>query len=337
MTIDEILSEIEKQSNLPRQELQDKVERKQKDLSGLVSLEGAAHLVAKELGVDLLDRTKRRLEMKNVISGMKNVNVIGRIFKVSNVNEFKRPDGSAGKVANLLVGDATDYVRIALWNDQTTLVGEGTIKLGNAVQIVNGFAKENIFGNIEISLGKYGSIKPLGEDAELPSLNELNKKFLSRETQKTNISEIRQGSAEINATIVSIFNSNFIFDVCPICGNKTDENLICKEHGKVEPEPALVMSAIADDGTGDIRVVFFRNIAERLLSMKAGDLSKLDREERFKAVKEKILGREIQLLGVVKKNKIVDRLELIVNDLKELNVLEESKILIDEIELKVVG
>lgn len=337
MSIEEILSEIEKQSNISRQDLQDRIARKQNDLSGLVSLEGAAHLVAKELGIDLLDRTKRRLEMKNVIGGMKNVNVIGRIFKISNVNEFKRPDGSNGKVVNLLVGDATDYARIVLWNDQTMLVEEGAIKLGDAVQIVSGFAKENIFGGIEISLGKYGTIKPVEEDYELPSLNELNKKFLSGEPKKVSISEIGFGAVEINATIVSIFKSNFIFDVCPICGNKIDENSTCKEHGKVEPEHALVLSAIADDGRDNIRVVFFRSIAEKLLGKTANELTELDEEERFKIIKEKVLGMEIQLLGVVKKNKIVDRLELIVNNFKELNTLEECKRLIDEIELKVVN
>jgi len=337
MTIEEILSEIEKQANVSKQELQDRIARKQSDLSGLVSLEGAAHLVAKELGVDLLEETKRKLEMKNVISGMKNVNVIGRIFKISNTNEFKRSDGSTGKVVNLSVGDATDYTRIALWNDQTTLIEEGAIKLGDVVQIVNGFAKENIFGGIEISLGKYGSIKPVEENYELPSLNELNKKFLSNEPKKISISEIGFGTVEITATIVSIFKSNFIFNVCPMCGSKTDENSTCKEHGKIDSEHALVLSAIADDGTGDIRVVFFRNTAERLLGATASELAKLDKEERFKIIKEKVLGREIPLLGVVKKNKIVDRLELIVNDFKELDALEESKRLIDEIELKVVG
>ncbi|MFQ6062468.1 MAG: DUF2240 family protein, partial [Methanosarcinales archaeon] len=166
MAIEEILSEIEKQTDVSRQELQERIDKKQKDLSGLVSLEGAAHLVAKELGVDLLEKTKRRLEMKNIVSGMKNVNVVGRIFNISGINEFKRQDGSSGKVVNLFVGDSTDYIRLALWNDQTKLVEEGQIKLGDVIQIVNGFAKENVFGNIEIALGKYGSIR-LVENYEL--------------------------------------------------------------------------------------------------------------------------------------------------------------------------
>lgn len=336
---EEILSEIGKHTKLSKEELQEKLNKKQKDLSGLVSLEGAAHLVAKELGVNLLERTKRKLEMKNIVSGMRNVNVVGRVFKISNINEFKRADGSSGKVVNISIGDATDHVRLALWNDQTKLVEEETIKLGNPIQIVNGFAKENVFGGIEIALGKYGSIKPVEDVFDLPSLNELTKRFLSNTPKKTSIRNISSGQVEVDATIVHAFSSNFLFYRCPSCNmkaEKKDEKFVCKEHGDVKPENALVVSAIVDDGTENIRVVFFRNVAKKLLGVTANELAGMDREKRFELVKEKLLGSEIQLLGRVKKNKIVDRLELIVSDFKGLNVLEKSKRLIDEIELKVV-
>ena len=56
-SVEEILSEIEKHAKLSREELQEKLDKKQKDLSGLVSLEGAAHLVAKELGVTIIAHT----------------------------------------------------------------------------------------------------------------------------------------------------------------------------------------------------------------------------------------------------------------------------------------
>ena len=339
-SVEEILSEIEKRTNLSKEDLKEKLNKKQKDLSGLVSLEGAAHLVAKELGVNLLEKEKRKLEMKNIVSGMRNVNIVGRVFKISNINEFKRSDGSSGKVANLSVGDATDHVRLALWNDQTKLVENGEIKLGNPIQIVNGFAKENVFGGIEIALGKYGSIKPVEDVFDLPSLNELTKKFLSNTLAKTSISAIASGQVDVDATIVHVFGSNFIFNTCPSCNatvEKKGEKFICREHKEVKPENALVISAIADDGTANTRVVFFRDTAEKLLGITANDLAGMDREKRFELVKKKILGSEIQLLGRVKKNKIFNSLELIVNDFRRLNVLEKSKKLIDEIELKVGG
>ena len=337
-SVEELLSEIEKQTKLSREELKEKLNKKQEDLSGLVSLEGAAYLVAKDLGVNLLEKTKMKLEMKNIVSGMKNVNVVGRIFKISGINEFKRSDGSSGRVANLFVGDASDYVRVALWNDQTKLVEDGSIKLGDSIQIVNGLAKENVFGGIEIALGKYGSIRPVEDVFDLPSLNELTKKFSSNRTVKTTIDGISSGQVEVDATIVNVFDGNFIFYTCPSCSmtvSKKEDKFVCREHGEVKPENALVVSAIADDGTGNTRVVFFRNTAEKLIGTTANEIASMERGKRIELVKEKLLGRQIQLLGRVKKNKIFNRLELIVNDFKELDLLEKSKRLIGEIELKV--
>ena len=62
-TLDEILGKIESQTNLGKEELREKIKKKQNDLSGLVSLEGAAYLVGKEVGVNLLNSEKRKLEI----------------------------------------------------------------------------------------------------------------------------------------------------------------------------------------------------------------------------------------------------------------------------------
>ncbi|MCX6820367.1 MAG: DUF2240 family protein [Candidatus Aenigmarchaeota archaeon] len=52
--LDDVLSRLSASSKLGRQELDERVRKKQDELHGLVSAEGAAHLVAKELGVNLL-------------------------------------------------------------------------------------------------------------------------------------------------------------------------------------------------------------------------------------------------------------------------------------------
>ena len=52
----------------------------------------------------------------------------------------------------------------------------------------------------------------------------------------------------------------------------------CKEHGEVKAEPAMVVSFIADDGTGVLRVVAFRDTAEKLTTTTASELSRLDAE-----------------------------------------------------------
>lgn len=332
MGIEDILTEIVRQTKIPKDELMSRINKKQEELSGLVSLEGAAHLVARELGIDLLNEKKRRLEMKNIVSGMKNVSVVGRIFKISDLVEFKRKDGSEGKVVNLFLSDNTDYIRLPLWNDQTKLIEDGSISLGDTIQIVNGLAKENIFGNTEISLGRYGSIKPI-EDIELPSTEELAKRFLFPSLRRVLIKDISLGRFEIKANIAHVFRGKFLFDICPFCGG-TLENKKCLEHGEVKPDKALVISCIVDDGTGNIRAVFFREQAEKICKLKANELFKLEQEKRYELIKESLIGKDLILNGRVRKNKMFDRTELLVSSFKDLSILEESKKLAEEIEMK---
>ncbi|MEM5882882.1 MAG: DUF2240 family protein, partial [Candidatus Aenigmatarchaeota archaeon] len=99
---EKILEEIIKRSNISREEIEKMIFSKQEELSGLISREGAAYLVARELGIELEPR-KRRLEIKNIVAGMRNVNIIGRVFKVSEIIKFKRADGNEGKVASIFL------------------------------------------------------------------------------------------------------------------------------------------------------------------------------------------------------------------------------------------
>lgn len=331
-SIDEILNKLEKQTNISRTELESRIDKMHKELSGVVSKEGAAHLVAKEFGIKLND-TKKKIEMINIISGMRNVNAIGRIFRISNVVEFKRSDGSSGKVVNLYVSDGTSFVKVALWDGQVKLVEEETVKLGDVIEISNAFAKENMFGDVELSIGKYGNIQIA--DYEMPEIEELNKRFLSNAIQRAQIKDIIPGLFEIRASIAQIFRSSFIFRTCSICGNALNREGKCNEHGEVQSNPELVISAVVDDGTGDLRVVFFRDVAEKLIGISPGDFSNLDQDRKIEILNEKLLGKELLLMGRVKKNKVFDRLEIIANDFKEVDAVEESNKLIDEIQLKI--
>lgn len=334
-SVEEMIAKLEKQTNISKEELNNKIIKKQKELSGMVSFEGAAQLIAKELGINPFENKK--IEMKNIVSGMKNVNVTGRIFKISNMVEFKKGDGT-GKVVNVYIGDSTGYVKLALWNEQVSIVEEEIIKPSDIIQIVNGMAKENVYGDIEVVIGKYGNLKQIEEQADLPTVNELNKMFSSNTIERTAIMNATPGIFEICCNIVYVFKGNFIFNICPVCGNSLDgkdSKFRCMEHGEVDPNPALVISTIVDDGTGDIRTVFFRNTAEKLIDATANEIVRLDQENKFKTIKEKLIGRNLILRGRVKKNKLFNRMEMIVNDFEDLNTLNESKKLIEEIELKI--
>jgi replication factor A1 len=330
MGIDEILNELSVQTQLSREQLMKKIEKKQKELV-VVSIEGAAQLFAKELGLNIEVNKQKNIEIKDVIGGLKNVNVLGRIFQISNVNKFKRKDDSEGKVVNILIGDNSGFLKLVLWDKQTELVSEKIVDINHVVQISNGLSKENSFGDIELSIGKFGSIRSLNDET-LPNADDLIHKYALIPNQKISISDIRIGTFEIKGTIVQIFPGKFIFFVCPECGKSLDAN-ICKDHGEIEPSPALVMNAVLDDGNGDIRVTFFRNIAEQVLGISSKDISVVEESERYNLIKERILGKELAIQGKVRKNRDFNRFELIASSIKEINPLEESKNILEELEI----
>jgi ssDNA-binding replication factor A large subunit len=336
VSTEEILTELEKSTNLPREQLLERIDSKQKEMAGLISFEGAAHLIAREFGVDLLEKVRRELQIKNIVPGLKKVNFCGRIFKISPVIEFQKQNGNKGKVVNLFVGDASGHIRLPLWNEQVKIVEDEQVKLGDTIQISNGFAKENIYGDIEVSIGKFGNIRPI-DNSSFPSSDELIKRTFSTRAGRPNIESLTEGSYEIKGNIVNVFKGNFLFKVCPICGKslaEKDGKSICLDHKEVEPSFNVVVSAVIDDGTSDIRVVFFRNQAEKVLGVTANELAQLDLEKRYQLVKEKLLGKELLLFGKVKSNNITGRLEMIANEIKDINIFEEIKKLTDELELK---
>lgn len=330
---DEVLDKIEKQSNLSRTELMKKIDKRYEELDGLITREGAAYLVARDLDISL-PTIVRKLQMKNVVIGMRNINVSGRIFKISKINEFERMDGSKGKVVNVSVSDGTGCLRVPLWDDQVDLIENESVKLGDTIQITNGMSKENVFGDTEISLGKFGGIRQIEDTMEFPSEEELSKRFLFSSSERVLLKDIAPGNFEIKVTIVHVFRGKFLFTVCPVCSSRLDGDK-CSEHGTVEPNYALVLSCIADDNTSDLRVVFFRELAESVCDIPSQELVLMDSDERYEKINEKLLGRDLIISGKVRKNKMFDSLEMIANDFTDINVLEETKKLVDEIELKV--
>ena len=68
-----------------------------------------------------------------------------------------------------------------------------------------------------------------------------------------------------------------------------DGKFTCKDHGEVQPEFSMVVSGVLDDGTGNIRAVFFRDIAEKLFDMSAKELKDLQ------AVKTKIESLQLEV------------------------------------------
>jgi len=332
-SFEKIIEVISKESKKPQDEIKKLIEEKRDELSGLVSDEGAAYIVGRELGVSLLKDGKRKLKVKNLVAGMQAVEVCGRITNVSEIREFER-EGRKGRVVNISLGDDTGVVRMPLWNNEVDLLTSLEIKEGDVVSLTGCWVKMDSRGSPELRLGR-GKIEKSDEKIEVPEREEMNKFTQAERTDLKNIKE--GGFVEARGCLVQVYKKDPFFEICPECSARVfeeDGKHKCKEHGIVKPEFQIVVSGVMDDGTGSARVVFFRELAEQIFGENVKGLKQI--AKRGKDVLSiydhfKIMGKDFVVRGRVKKNDYTESLEIVVNELKEVDVKKESDLLMTEL------
>ena len=312
MSLNEIIEKIREKTGLSEEEIKNKIREKQRELYGLVSPEGAAHIIARELGIELVK--KEFLKTKDIRPGMNDINLKARVSRIF-VRDFEK-DGVKKKVANIFLVDETGEIRLCLWDEQINSLNG---KEGDVVEITGAYSRKNIFGETEIRVGAYGNIKIVDDDPNLPKIG---KQYI-----ETTINKVEEGNKyKIRAAIVYVFNTNIFYEICPECGVIIKEST-CKIHGKVEPEYTIILNSIIDDGYGNMRAVFFREIAEKLIGKPA---EKLMKENLINSAISELLGKEFIFFGRVRKNEIFHRKELIIDDFEEVNPEEEAQKILEE-------
>ena len=329
---EELVKEISSKSGKGRKEVEKLIKEKQAELSGLVSEEGAAYIVGRELGVDLIKETQRKLKIKNILSDMRNVEVVAKVMNVSSPREFDK-NGKKGTVAGMILGDETGTIRLPLWNDEIHVVNAHGIGQDDVVEVTGAWAKSDGRNGVELRLGKRGKIKKV-QDAGLKELTAYSGSRAEGPRQagsRMSISMLSSGmTASVLALIVQAYKRKPYFDVCPTCGTKVEETgdkWVCKEHGNVEPKASVLLSAVIDDGTGNMRAVFFRESAEKIYGKNAAEV----RAEFMKSGLDKfwekndVTGKEFIIDGRVKTNDFSQEMEMMVNSVKDVDAKAECE------------
>ncbi len=326
--LSDIISRIKEKTKLSDEEINDKIEEKLKQLSGLISKEGAAHIIANELGVKLFEAVTGKLQIKNILIGMRDVETVGKVTQISELREFKT-DNREGKVASFVLGDETGTIRVVMWGNQADNIKN--IKEDMIVKIKGAYVRDNVRGK-EIHMNDRSKliINPAGEFIKdvKETVTNVKRKSIKDLQEKDN--------AELLGTIVQVFEPRF-FELCPECNKRLrqhEEKFICESHNEVKPNYSCVMNLFLDDGTENIRTVFFRNQAERLLDMPFEEILKYRNEpEKFDEIKTRLLGNIIKVVGRANKNQMFDRLEFITSLVfldpdpeEEIKRLEEEKL-----------
>ncbi|MEK6832435.1 MAG: hypothetical protein AABY32_00170 [Nanoarchaeota archaeon] len=295
---DKIVEKIAKYSNLKIEEVNRKIEAKRAKLSGLISQEGAAQIVAAELGINF---ENEQLKIDELLPGMRKINLCGKIITLFPVRTFKTQKGDEGKVLNFILADETSNIKVVLWDtNHISLIEKGDVKENDIVDISNASMREN-----EMHLGSFSEFKK--------SSKEIENVRTERITKEKKIADFKIGDQlSVRAFIVQAFQPKF-FEVSKETGRKMTENE--KEKG-VPTEKRALINIVIDDGSGTIRSRIFNE------NLSALGLKDLENPERLSYQMEALLGKEMFFSGNVRKNNFFNNEEFIIDSLKDVNIDE---------------
>jgi replication factor A1 len=167
--------------DLTRDEVIRMIEEKKASAEGFFTDEAAARMVASDLEVVIpIVSIQPRMEIKNLISGLNDVTVAGRIIIVYPSKTFTRSDMTEGRVAHLLVADRSGTLRVVLWDEKARILENAKIKQGQIAKFSHGYVRKGLDGKLELHIGSQGEIQispPDAEEAIYPPLTHFLKKI----------------------------------------------------------------------------------------------------------------------------------------------------------------
>jgi replication factor A1 len=175
--IEQILSKNPKVSKI---ELLERLQRERRKTGGLISDDALLRVIAAEFGVEIPrnEALALFLAIKDLIPGLNNIAVVGRVLAVFSPKSFK--GNRSGKFASLLVADQSGLLRVVLWNDKTRLMESGGVKVGQVVRFSHGYTREDQSGKVELHIGEKGEVEidPKGVRAEdYPTISRFSTKI----------------------------------------------------------------------------------------------------------------------------------------------------------------
>ena len=311
---EDIVQRIQEEKGIASDEIERRIKQKLDKLSGLISKEGAAHIVANELGVDLISSMKKHgVKISQVMPGMRNVTIVGSVVKDYGVRTYQK-EGREGKVASFLVGDESGVIRVVVWDTELmTKMEAHHFSEGSAVRVSDGFIKENN-GYREMHLGSRSLLEVNPAGVEVKKVQSEFKQHYARKP----IRDIHEGEfVSLLGTVVQVFEPHF-YEGCKECGRKLDQG--CKEHGQAGGAMFPILNFYLDDGTGNVPVVVFRDAVAKTLHLSTEQVLEFQSNPgAFEPVKQEFLGKHLTIGGKVQKNAIFERIEIVATQAEDVN------------------
>ncbi len=186
-SLDCIVDKIVSNSGKAKEEVLKLINTKFEEYEGLLTKDGAALLVAKELNLNVFQSPviiSETIEIGKINKSFGSVTVRARIISTGMIKEFQRRDGTIGKHCSFFIADKTGKMRFVLWNEQTEMVLDPPLRKGSIIEIRNAYPKTSNYGALELHSGNKTDIELLDEEEQeedfpLPKIERLTIKELS--------------------------------------------------------------------------------------------------------------------------------------------------------------
>jgi replication factor A1 len=240
-TVEELIEKILAQrKDSTREQVQSLIEEKKRDFDGLLSDQGAARLVAEELLVETEPATMPSMRIRDLVVGLNDATLSGKVVSVEQSKDFVRQDGSTGRVVNIVLEDDTGKVRCTIWDNKADEVVKYGDITGKPITIRHGYTRAGLTGEPELNAGERSEIT-IARKTETPT---------------TAIGEIRGPALELN--LLGIIHSQpRIY-----------------EFNRNEQKGTVLRTTLADN-TGSIPLVAWNEKAEELRNVKKSDILKI--------------------------------------------------------------
>ncbi len=246
-TVQSIVEDIiSKRPDLSGDQILALIEEKKKEGRGLLSDEGAARLVAEELLIQTRGTELGRMQVRDLVSGLNDVSISGRVLLAWPPQQFQRRDGTPGRVMRLVLVDRSGRVRCALWDRHVDIISRAGNLQGKILRIGHAYTRQGLSGETEVHAGERTSIEVDPQDMPTSDFPEFRELF-------TPLGKLAADAYQVNTVgIIQAEPRHYTF-------------------AKEDRTGSVLRTVIADE-SGTIPLVAWNERAEELRQIKKGDI-----------------------------------------------------------------
>jgi len=153
---------LARRRDLSRETVVSLIEKKKIESEGFLSEHGAAMLVAQDLNVEIERSATMEIGIKDLVTGLNDVTITGKVKAASTLQEFTRRDGGIGKALRFIIVDSTGEVSCVAWGREAERLANEQLH-ERTVSILHGYTREGFGGGVELHIGDRGEVQLLQE------------------------------------------------------------------------------------------------------------------------------------------------------------------------------